>query len=142
MTKETNTKEDFAYAKINKCYTGLCPYPSWQLLSYDSYQGNHFAGNTGQPQAYGYLRKLEPATTATVSGCLAYILFCGEPERIVELFTKYPMFRSMYEQIYNMCLNIENVMGLFSKELKQLDDNTVAYMIDELQQLRAQLGEK
>lgn len=58
-----------------------------------------------------------------------------EPERIVELFTKYPMFRSMYEQIYNMCLNMENVMGLFSKELKQLDDNTVAYMIDELQEL-------
>lgn len=26
-------------------------------------------------------------------------------------------------------------MGLFSKELKQLDDNTVAYMIDELQEL-------
>lgn len=58
-----------------------------------------------------------------------------EPERIVELFTKYPMFRPMYEQIYNMCLNMENVMGLFSKELKQLDDNTVAYMIDELQEL-------
>ena len=45
------------------------------------------------------------------------------------------MFRPMYEQIYNMCLNMENVMGLFSKELKQLDDNTVAYMIDELQEL-------
>lgn len=58
-----------------------------------------------------------------------------EPERIVDLFTKYPMFRPMYEQIYNMCLNMENVMGLFSKELKQLDDNTVAYMIDELQEL-------
>ena len=58
-----------------------------------------------------------------------------EPERIVDLFTKYPMFRPMYEQIYNMCLNMENVMGLFSKELKQLDDNTVAYMIDKLQEL-------
>ena len=38
-----------------------------------------------------------------------------------------------------MCLNIEGVMNMFSKELQILDRNTVKYMIDELQD---QLDEK
>ena len=40
----------------------------------------------------------------------------------------------MYEQIYEICRNIEQVMGMFSKELYELDRNTVRYMIDELQE--------
>lgn len=32
-----------------------------------------------------------------------------------------------------MCLNTEKVMNMFSKELSQLDKNTVQYMIDEMQ---------
>lgn len=61
-------------------------------------------------------------------------LSTDEPERILELLQKFPMFRSMYEQIYDMCQNTERVMGMFSRELKELDDNTVKYMIDELQE--------
>ena len=37
----------------------------------------------------------------------------------------------MYEDLYNMCLNIEGVMNMFSEELTILDRNTVTYMIDE-----------
>ena len=39
----------------------------------------------------------------------------------------------MYRQIYDMCLNVERVMEMFSKELQELDRNTVHYMIDEMQ---------
>ena len=39
----------------------------------------------------------------------------------------------MYRQIYEMCLNVERVMEMFSKELQELDRNTVHYMIDEMQ---------
>ncbi len=33
-----------------------------------------------------------------------------------------------------MCLNVEEVMNMFSKELQMMDRNTVIYMIDELQE--------
>lgn len=58
-----------------------------------------------------------------------------EPEMIVELLEKYPDFHPMYEQVYEMCRSTERVMGMFSKELKELDDSTVEFMIDELQEL-------
>ena len=58
-----------------------------------------------------------------------------EPEQIVELLEKYPKFRPMYEQVYEMCRSTERVMGMFSRELKELDDNTVEFMIDELKEL-------
>ena len=32
-----------------------------------------------------------------------------------------------------MCLNLERMMDMFSKELAELDKNTVQYMIDEMQ---------
>ena len=32
-----------------------------------------------------------------------------------------------------MCRNVENVIGFFSEELREMDRNTVRYMIDELQ---------
>lgn len=40
-----------------------------------------------------------------------------EPEIIVSLIQAYPQFKPMYEQIYEICLNMEEIMGLFSKEL-------------------------
>lgn len=63
---------------------------------------------------------------------LAFLSF-DEPERIVELITQYPKFKIMYEDIYEMCLNMERVMSMFSKELIELDRNTVRYMMDEMQ---------
>ena len=57
-----------------------------------------------------------------------------DPERIIELIDKYPMFREMYDDIYELCRNMEKVMGMFSKELRELDRNTVQYMIDEMQE--------
>ena len=69
-----------------------------------------------------------------------------DPERIIELITCFPEFKPMYETLYQMCLNIERVMNMFSEELRILDCNTVKYMIEEQQQeidkQREQLAEK
>ncbi len=68
-----------------------------------------------------------------LSGWLTF-LSSDKPEDIIALIKKYPDFKGMYEQIYEICQNIEQVMGMFSKELYELDRNTVRYMIDELQE--------
>ena len=61
--------------------------------------------------------------------------FCmDEPEAIISIIEKYPDFKAIYEQIYDICRNIEEVMGMFSKELRELDRNTVQLMIDEMQE--------
>lgn len=56
-----------------------------------------------------------------------------EPEKIIELIEAYPDFRAMYQQVYEICQNVERVMEMFSKELREMDRNTVRYMIDEMQ---------
>ena len=61
-------------------------------------------------------------------------LSTDRPEQIIQLIKKYPKFREMYEEIYVICRNVERVMEMFSKELLELDKNTVQYMIDEMQE--------
>ena len=60
-------------------------------------------------------------------------LSVDEPEVIVKLIGEYPQFKRYYEEIYTLCRNMEKVMNMFSKELQELDRNTVQYMIDEMQ---------
>ena len=60
-------------------------------------------------------------------------LSIDDPELIVTLLSRYPKFRDMYADVYELCRNMEDIMGLFSKELQILDENTVDYMIDEMQ---------
>ena len=60
-------------------------------------------------------------------------LSTDEPERIISLFTEYPEFKPLYEDVYRLCRNTEEVMHMFSEELAILDKNTVQYMIDEMQ---------
>ena len=57
-----------------------------------------------------------------------------ELEDIIRLITDYPEFKVIYDEVYNLCLNVEKVMEMFSKELKELDQNTVQLMIDEMQE--------
>ena len=61
-------------------------------------------------------------------------LSTDSPEEIAELVEAYPGFRKLYAEVYGLCLNVERVMGMFSKELQELDRNTVQYMIDEMQE--------
>ncbi|MDY3022022.1 MAG: PD-(D/E)XK nuclease family transposase [Oliverpabstia sp.] len=73
-------------------------------------------------------------------------LCMDDPEKILIIVEKFPEFEQMYEQAYNICCNMEEVMGMFSKELYELDKNTVQYMMDEMQdeinQKKAELAEK
>ena len=66
----------------------------------------------------------------------AWLIFLGsdEPEDIVQLITEYPEFKAAYEEVYNLCLNTEKVMGIFSEELQSLDQNTAQLMVEEMQQ--------
>lgn len=59
-------------------------------------------------------------------------LCMDEPEEIIAIIEKYPDFKEMYGQVYDVCQNLEEVMGMFSKELLELDRNTVQLMIDEM----------
>ena len=61
---------------------------------------------------------------------LSFLAF-DEPERIMDLIERFPEFRGLYEDVYVMCRNIEGVMNMYSKELAELDRNTVQYMIEE-----------
>lgn len=61
-------------------------------------------------------------------------LSTDEPAVIAELIGTYPQFKKYYEEIYEQCRNIGEVMRMFSKELQELDRNTVQYMMDEMQE--------
>lgn len=65
---------------------------------------------------------------------------------IEALLESYPDFKELYGEIYELCRNVEKVMEMFSKELKELDRNTVQYMIDEMQEeidgMRRELSDK
>ena len=78
----------------------------------------------------------------------AWLVFMSmdNPEDVVGIISKYPDFKELYEQVSDICRNIEGVMDMFSKELRILDRNTVQLMIDEMQddleQKREELKEK
>lgn len=61
-------------------------------------------------------------------------LSCDEPKVVAAIIERYPEFRLLYEQAYDICKNVERMMEMFSKELLELDRNTVQYMIDEMQE--------
>ena len=59
-------------------------------------------------------------------------LSVDEPE-LIEILLRYrSYFNDLYADIYEMCLNTERLMSMYSKLLSELDRNTVVYMIDEL----------
>ena len=69
-------------------------------------------------------------------------LSLDDPEWIEKVISAYPDFRPLYEEVYEMCLNLERVMGMYSELLKVLDSNTVQYMIDEMQETINQKNEQ
>ena len=61
--------------------------------------------------------------------------FCrDEPEVILRLIEEYPEFKALYEDVYALCRNVEGLMEIFSKELLEMDRNTVKLMIDRMQE--------
>lgn len=66
----------------------------------------------------------------------AWLLFLSSdaPEDILRLISEYPEFQVIYEQAYSLCRNLEDIMGFFSEELRIMDQNTVQFMMDEMQE--------
>ncbi len=56
-----------------------------------------------------------------------------DPDDILRIIKVCPDFKQMYEQIYDICRNLDGVMRMFSKELQELDRNSVELMVDEMQ---------
>lgn len=56
-----------------------------------------------------------------------------DPDDILIIMESYPDFKEIYEQIYAICRDLDEVMGMFSKELQELDRNSVELMVDEMQ---------
>ena len=61
-------------------------------------------------------------------------LSMDDPDMIIRLSTEYPEFKVMYQQVYEICRNVEALMGIFSEELRIMDRNTVKYMVDQMQE--------
>ena len=78
------------------------------------------------------------------TGLDAWLTFLSteEPDEIMRLCDAFPFFRDIYRHIYEICQNTEDVMGIFSEALAELDRNTVDYMIDELKRSNEQLQDK
>ena len=71
----------------------------------------------------------------------AWLMFLStdEPNKIMRLVDKFPEFLALYRHIYEICANTEDIMGIFSEALAEMDRNTVDYMIDEMQKKKDQL---
>ncbi len=72
------------------------------------------------------------AIESELDAWLAFLSF-DSPERIRELIEYDPMFRGMYQDIYETIRNTYEVMNMYSKELAQMDHNTVLFMINRMQ---------
>lgn len=74
----------------------------------------------------------------------AWLLFFASDkiEDVITIIESYPEFRFMYEDVYELCQNTEDIMGLFSKELFELDKGTTKFMMDEMQEEIDALKEK
>ncbi len=53
---------------------------------------------------------------------------------ILKLIRQYPEYKPLYADVYELCRNMEEIMQIFSKELLEMDRNTVKLMIDEMQE--------
>ena len=53
---------------------------------------------------------------------------------IIKLLNQNADFQEIYEEVYTICLNMERMMEMFSKELEIMDRNTVKLMIDEMEE--------
>ena len=72
------------------------------------------------------------------------LLSSDRPEVVEYLAEKSSRYRDVYHEAYDICRNMEVVMGIFSEELKIMDRNMVQYMIqsrdEKIQDLEEMIG--
>lgn len=138
----------FSYRDIKKVYTIV--FFEKSTKEFHAFSGNYIhrmkqKSDTGIEldllQEYVFIsldifrRKLDNEGVKKNDELEAWLTFLSvdEPKIILKLLKIYPEFEPLYREVYEMCRNMEKVMGMFSKELAELDKNTVQYMIDEMQ---------
>lgn len=65
----------------------------------------------------------------------AWLMFFStdDIQDIIRLITDYPDFKPLYNTIYNICRNMEDVTGIFSEELKIMDENSLHFVHEHVQ---------
>ncbi len=147
-SRTSRQKQTFSYKDIKEVYTiVLFERSPLEFHAFPNHYQHYFCqkSNTGLDlnllQQYLFIpldifRKNQHNKDKKIENKLeAWLTFLSvdDPEMILHLIEEYPEFRPMYEEAYRLCLNIEEVMQMFSKELAELDRNTVQLMIDEMQ---------
>lgn len=146
MVRSKATKDTFSYRQIKSVYTIVLFEKSpgeFQLFPNNYIHYFQQKSNTGLKldllQRFVFIsldiyqKNTQNKSIGTRLDAWLTFLSTDHPENIITLIEKYPDFKAMYEQIYEICQNIEKVMEMFSKELYELDRNTTRYMIDEMQ---------
>ena len=64
-----------------------------------------------------------------------YFLGSDKPRDIQKVISSHPKFEQMYEEINYFRYHPEEAVRMFSEALKILDENTVKYMIEELEKV-------
>ena len=142
-------KKEFSYRDIRTVYTIVlfehspkafqaCPGTYYHFLEHKADTGIKLE----MPQKFIYIpldifRKKQQNENGSIHNKLEAWLtfFCrDEPEMILKLIEEYPEFKALYGDAYELCRNVEGVMQIFSKELLEMDRNTVKLMIDEMQE--------
>lgn len=141
-------KRRFSYKEIKKVYTIILYEKSpREFLSFPERYLHRFAQRSDTGLEIDLLQEYVFVSLDNFRGILhnngnsirnkleAWFVFLSmdEPEMIERLIREYPQFKKYYEGIYELCQNTEKVMEMFSKELRELDRNTVQYMIDDMQ---------
>ena len=62
-------------------------------------------------------------------------LSMDDPKVILEIITKFPAFIPLYNDIFQFRRDIREVLNMFSKELEEMDRNTIRYMVEQQQDL-------
>jgi hypothetical protein len=141
-------KETFSYRDIKKVYTIVLFETSTEAFHKFPHDHVHYARqktNTGLD--IDFLQEYILIPLDIFRGNLynkgirnqldAWLTFLSvdDVEWIEKLIQQYPEFIPLYKDVYTLCMNTENIMGIFSEELKILDKNTTLLMIDEMQEM-------
>jgi hypothetical protein len=60
-----------------------------------------------------------------------------KPDKIMCLVDKFPKFLVLYRHIYEIWANTEDILGIFSEELAEMDRNTVNVLEEYFQKYEA-----
>ena len=142
-------KKQFSYKDIQDVYVIVLfeksPDEFWEVPDIYSHYVSYQPGtgvNIRMPQKFIFIsldifKEKQDNEDVTIHNRLeAWLTFLcrDETEKIMELINQYPEFKPMYENVYDLCRNMEKIMGMFSRELLEMDRNNVKFMIDELQE--------